>query len=340
MYIRRYGFLTVLFLILMGWAVYTFVTQGETGELAIYHNQYILPNMPIAIAIMIPAVLVFITSLGHLVFYGFINFLKNRADERELKKLEETIKMNLKRKETSSIQFNASHYRDIGELISVAKMHINSLEGIGKRNVFRPLVEKVIDLQNGRVLELESGSGFYLKEVSHFNSLKSQSGNPEEILLQHGYSDKLYIEAFNQLCKDASFQTIEKYEKWFNIEAFLNILKRVDAEENGLTLTLEMAFEFISKLTFSKENYLRMASVVKESNISPDFRIEFFKTLADKNEEAFESYLYTLLHLEMIEEVEDLIRDQSGDEFNHIKAYMLLKQADHTLLDIDFFFKR
>ncbi|EJF07647.1 hypothetical protein ThvES_00002400 [Thiovulum sp. ES] len=340
MYIKRYSFFAMFFLVLVGWAIYTFVTQSSTGTIEIYNGQYTLPDLPIAIAIMIPAVALFLFSLGHLMFYGMINYFHEKAEERDLKKLENTIEMNLKRKETSSIQYKTSQYRDIGELITLLKLQINSADGLSKKNIFRPLIEKIVALQNGEIVEVESGSGFHLKELNRRNALQFGDGNPEEIIMEHGYSDKLYIQAFNRLCRTASLQTIEKYDKWLNIEGLFNILSRVDEEENGITLTLDKALELVEKLNFSKENYLKMASVVKDSNMSPDFRIDFFKQLSDKHEDAFESYLYTLLHLEMTGEVEELIRDHGNSEFNHIRAYIILKQTDHTLLDIDFFFKR
>jgi hypothetical protein len=340
MHIKRYTFFTMLFLVLVGWATYTFITQSSTGIIEIHDTQYFIPDMPIAVAVMLPAIAVFIFSLGHLTFYGFLNYFSEKAEERDLKKLENTINMNLKHKDTLSIQYKTSQYRDIGELITTSKLSINSAEGLNKKNRFRPLVEKIVALQSGEIVDVESGSGFYLKELSRNNSLKFGNGNPEEIIMEHGYSDKLYILAFNRLCKTASIQTIEKYNKWLNIEGFFNLLARVDAEENGITLPLEKALDLVEKLNFSKENYLKMASVVKNSEMSPDFRIDFFKQLSDRHEDAFESYLYTLLNLEMTGEVEELIREHGNDDLNHIKAYIILKQNDHTLLDIDFFFKR
>jgi hypothetical protein len=336
MYIRRYSFFTILFLIVSGWAVYTFITQDYAGRINLFHGEYFLPDMPVAVDILLPAILLFILTLGHMMFYGVVDYFENRAKNSDFKKLESAIEMNLKNKR-GSIQYSTSLYRDIGEVLNISQLKVNSAD-VSEKNKFKPLLETIASLQSGDVVNVDNSLGYYLREMNYWNALKESPEKAEEILMTKGFSDELYIEAFNQLCKVNTFTTIQRYIKWLNIEALFNIIRRVDQEENGITITNDILLDLIDSLSFTRADYTRMAKVV--SNMSPDLHIELFKHLSEKSEEAFEGYLYTLLHFEMIEEAEELIGDSTNEDLSHIKAYILLKKADNqTLLDIDFFFR-
>jgi hypothetical protein len=207
-----------------------------------------------------------------------------------------------------------------------------------KKSKFKNLIDTITALQNGEVLE-KVDNGLYLKEMNRWNELKKNSYSAEEILMEKGYSDELYVEAFNHLCQVNTLSTIERYEKWMSMEAFFHILERVDKEDNGIALSLETLFKFSGSLTFSKENYTKMAKRIRKGNMSPDMRIEFFKTLSENSEDAFEGYIYTLLNLEMVNEAEELIADSQSQDLNHIQAYVTLKKNNFSVLDMDFFFK-
>ena len=74
--------------------------------------------------------------------------------------------------------------------------------------------------------------------------------------------------------------------------------------------------------------------------MSPDFRLELFKHLIEKSDDAIEGYLYTLLNLEMTKEAEDTIQEHQVEHIDHIKAYITLKKHSPNLLDLDYFFDR
>jgi hypothetical protein len=296
-----------------------------------------IPEMPIAIASIVPALILFVLTLGHMIFYGFVEYVSNRAKNLDFKKLENAVELNLKNKSVNT-QYTTSQFKDIGEILNIAKLSIDSSSDISEKSKFKNLIDTITALQNGEVLE-KVDNGLYLKEMNRWNELKKNSYSAEEILMEKGYSDELYVEAFNHLCQVNTLSTIERYEKWMSMEAFFHILERVDKEDNGIALSLETLFKFSGSLTFSKENYTKMAKRIRKGNMSPDMRIEFFKTLSENSEDAFEGYIYTLLNLEMVNEAEELIADSQSQDLNHIQAYVTLKKNNFSVLDMDFFFK-
>ena len=339
LHIRRYTVVSIMLLVLMGWAIFAFITQDYTGRIELL-NGYFIPDMPIAIAILIPTVILFIATLGHMLFYKFLDFIEHRSKSQDFAKIEDAIFMNLKGKVgQDKPHYNTLIYKDIGELLNVSQISLNSSAEVSQNNKFYNIVKTLTAINNGEVTEVDNSLGYYIKELNYWNALKADPNSAETILMERGfYSDELYIEAFNKLCQVNTYSTIQRYKRWLNVDGLLNILSRIDAEENGLSLTKDEILELIDSLSFSRDNYLRLAKVLKKSSMSPDFRIELFKSLIEKDDEALEGYLYLLLTLEMVNEAEKILDEVQPDELKHVRAYIILKKSNPTLLDLDYFF--
>jgi len=339
MYIKRYSLGSMLLLTLMGWAIFAFISHGNTGDIEIF-NDYYIPSMPFAIASLIPAVALFILTISHMSFYSIVEYFRNRSRNSDFEKLEEAIRMNLAGETVDKPEYKSSLYKDLGELLNISKVKLHNLAELDNGNKFQKLTQTLTAIQRGAVLELDSSASYHIKELNYFNALKKDPNIAEQILMERGfYNDELYIEAFNQLCKVNTYPTIQRYIRWFNIEALFNILARVDIEEDGISLEQDEIVSLINSVTFTKNTYTKLAKVLHSTNLSPDFRIELFKSLIEVSDDAVEGYLYTLLNLEMISEAESMISELQAEHLTHIRAFIILKKADSTLLDIDYFIK-
>lgn len=326
-----------LFLIITGWFVFAFISQGYLPLINI-SDKYYIPEMPLAISVLIPAGILAILSLLHIIFYKFIDYIKNRNMNSDFKKLESAIFMNLKNKVEDKPQYSTRLYKDIGELLTVSKIELNNGAELSETNKFKNIVNTILTIQNGTVLQLDHSVGYHIKELNYLNMLREDSHSAESILMERGfYSDELYSHAFAHLCKFATYNTIQRYMKWFNIEALFHILQRVDADSDGLILSKGEILDLISTVPFSRDSYTRLAKALKYSSMSPDFQLELFKHLIEKSDDAIEGYLYTLLNLEMTKEAEDAIHELQVENINHIKAYIVLKKHSPNLLALDYF---
>jgi hypothetical protein len=130
MHIRRYSFFTTLFLLVLGWAFYAFITQENISELNMLGVT--IPEMPIAIASIVPALILFVLTLGHMIFYGFVEYVSNRAKNLDFKKLENAVELNLKNKSVNT-QYTTSQFKDIGEILNIAKLSIDSSSDISEK---------------------------------------------------------------------------------------------------------------------------------------------------------------------------------------------------------------
>jgi len=339
MYIKRYSLGAILLLTFIGWAIFAFITHGSTEEINIFENYYI-PSMPFAIAFLIPAIILFALTISHMSFYSIVEYFRNLSKNSDFKKLEEAIRMNLAGETVEKPEYKSSLYKDLGELLNISKVKLDNLAELENGNKFQKLAQTLTAIQRGAVIDLDSNNSYHLKEMNYFNALKKDSHIAEQILMERGfYSDELYIKAFNELCKVNTYSTIQRYNRWFNINALFNILARVDSEEDGLELEQDEIINIVNSVTFTKESYTQLAKALKSTNLSPDFRIELFKNMIEDSDDAIEGYLYTLLNLEMITEAENMILELQAEDLVHIRAFIILKKADSTLLDIDYFIK-
>ncbi len=86
MKLRLYTLLTLLLLVIVG--AYVHVEVGGEYTLAVMQSSY---TFPVAAWVMLPAVLVFLTSLAHMSFYTALGALRRRALNRDLKALKKLI---------------------------------------------------------------------------------------------------------------------------------------------------------------------------------------------------------------------------------------------------------
>jgi ribosomal protein L20 len=341
MQIRRYGAAALLFMVVIGWFIFAFVTQDYTGNISI-GDKYFVPDMPIAVAVLIPAIILFILTLAHMVFFFLLDYFKNTTKKADFQRLEQAIMMSLKNKVDEKPHYTSKKYRDIGELLNSVKITPNDIDAIdlSDKNKYKEVVDTLIDLKDGKVVELPSNAGYHLKELNLWNELKESENIAESILMERGfYSDELYAEAFNALCKSNTYQTIQRYERWFNIDGLWNIIHRVNAEENPLHLEKDELLRLISQINFFRTDYTKLAQVMRHSSIEPDVRISIFKTLLEKSDDATEGYIYTLLDLEMVSDAQSALNELQPDELENLKAYIAVKDHNLSSIDIDYFIR-
>jgi len=338
MYIRRYSIGAILYMIFVGWFIYAFITRENTPELTVLGLQII--EMPIALAFVIPLIALFVMTIAHMMFYSVLEYIQNIQNERDFQELEKAVKYNLMGQHEEKHNYRSKLYRDIGELLNNVKIVPKNTTRISDKSKFKNLIDIFEDLKKGEIVELKQYSSFMLDEMNAKNELKKDSKVSETLLLERGiYSDDLYRDAFLELVKFSPFNTIQKHIQWLTKDAFWEILKRIDSGENSLYLSREDILKFIAELKMTTPDYIKLAQVMKQENIKPELRLEIFKNLLDKTDDAQEGFIYTLFDLEMLSEVEAVLNDTQPTEFTNMKAYLLLKKNNFTFLDLYFFIK-
>jgi hypothetical protein len=340
MYIRRYSIGAVLYMIFVSWFIYAFITTENTPENLNILGQNIA-QIPLALAFIVPLIFLFLLTVGHMLFYSFVEHLRNIQNERDFQELEKAVKYNLMGEFDQKHNYSSKLYRDIGELLNNVKIEPKDELNISNKSKFKSLMTLFENLKKGEVVELKQYSSFLLDEKNARNELKKDIKVAEKLLSERGiYTDKLYYDAFVELVKIAPFHTIEKHIEWLSKDAFWELFKRIEAPKSKkLHLSKEDVLMFVSKLKFNAEDYTTLAKIMKQENIAPETRLEFFKAFLDRTDDSMEGYLYTLFDLEMISEAKTVLQEAQPNEFTNMRAYLLLKGSNFNSLDLDFFIK-
>ncbi len=83
MYIKRYTVATLIFMFLVGWYVFGYVSQESITVESFGLN---LPILPIAIWVLIPLAFLYLASIIHMSYYSFLDSLKFKKYQKDYDK--------------------------------------------------------------------------------------------------------------------------------------------------------------------------------------------------------------------------------------------------------------
>ncbi|MDD2356332.1 MAG: hypothetical protein PHX13_00300 [Thiovulaceae bacterium] len=328
MYIKRYTISVILFVILLGWYVYGFVTQQsiEIGFLGLS-----LPSMPIAVLVIIPLILLYVATIFHMAFYSLLGSFKVRKYEKDLEKMMISVGDALLCKENRHFEFKTPKYKQLGKVIDhvsmIADAQMPSIEDEKLANVLR-VVSRV---KSGEVADLRKFSLPTDNELmiqNDKNRYDAHELSPEDVLGKTGrYSKELCIRAYVDASKKSAFSVIEKNKEFINHEALSNILSRINADQNQLDLSNQALIELIGMLELNEKDYISISQALSKSMI-PEQRIKLFELLSEKDDEATGAYLYTLYDLEMQYHANEILSNTQANEYLNFKAYRALKECN------------
>ena len=146
--IKRYIALVIVYLLAIGLYVYSF--NGDTYTLEI--SKFSL-SLPIAVWIVVPAILLFIASVLHMLFYSFKEFLNSRALRKDFENYE-TFFANKILFEKSKINFKTEWFKFVGRTLELTEFKEDNQVMLDDEKIveLRNLVAKI---ENGEVVELK-----------------------------------------------------------------------------------------------------------------------------------------------------------------------------------------
>lgn len=328
MYIKRYTISVSLFVFLLGWFVYGFVTQQSIG---IRFLGMSLPSMPIAVLVVIPVIFLYIATIFHMAFYSLLGSFKVRKYEKDLEKMMISVGDALLCKENRHFEFKTPKYKQLGKVIDhvsiIADIQMPSIEDEKLAAVLR-VVSRV---KSGEVADLRKFSlptDNQLIIQNDKNRYDAHEISAEDVLSKAGrYSKELRLRAYTDASKNSSLSVIEKNKELMSKEALYNILSRINTDQNQLTLSNQALIELISMLELNEKDYIEISQALSKSMI-PEQRIKLFELLSEKNDDATGAYLYTLYDLEMQYHANEILANTQANEYLNFKAYRALKECN------------
>ncbi len=328
MHIKRYTIAALILMGLVGWYVYSFVSQDITSfDFFGVH----LPPMPVALWIVLPMFILFLATLAHIMFYSMLGSFKLRAYRKDYEKLIASISDAFLGKANNDPDYKTDRYKLLGitlggsKIVPSEKLYVSGNDKIDKT------LETLRDLEEGKVVDL---SKYHLLPTNplviqnQFNRYKKGDVSAESILSDSKrYTPEHQQIAYNDLIATAKLETLSKYKEHMSKDALCTIIARINAPKNALDISNEQLMELITDVELNEEDYIKISAILA-NNMIPDQRIKLFEKLSEKNESALSAYIYTLYDVEMIELANDLLDNSQADDFLKFKAYRALKEAN------------
>ena len=329
MYVKRYTIGALIFVALVGWYVYAFVTK-DSMSLDLFGIP--LPSLSIALWAVIPVVLFYVVSVLHMSFYSMLGSFKLRKYEKDYELLINAIIDAFLGKEDRAHIFKTDRYSLLGSLIDNTSLFPTQTLGANTSNEdINEVINVINSIKNAEVVDLKKYSlphDNVLVIQNERNRYKLGEISSEDILSNSkNYAKSLLEEVYTDFVKLESLGAIEKYKEFLTKEALFNILSRVNASENTVEISNKALIALFESLELDVKDYLKISTILA-TQMLPEERMKLFESLSDTNEEAMDAYLFTLFDLEMLAPADEILEISQPEEYLNFKAYRALKDCN------------
>jgi hypothetical protein len=297
-----------------------------------FEYQGIVILLPIAVWIVLPALLLWVLTILHLMYYGFKGYLYKRSISKDETNLFKFIKDKLESKDTK-YGFKNKSFEEVADVLSQANFCITKEEFESSNKALTDAVKQINKIKSGIYVsekEYKIVADEELEQQNLSNRIAAKGEFYLDVLSKPSqYTKELVTQAFEKLLGEKSITTIKKYmnDVELNDELILEIFRKDAQQQEDFSLTNAEILKLISRSTFDKEKYLEFTNIYKNS-MSPDRLIQIFEELVKNNDdEVMDAYLYTLFQFEMIDEIRDILVASSKNEYTPFKALLDLKDS-------------
>lgn len=308
----------------------------QNGEYEVSVGGYSLA-LPIIVWVLAPAIILFVFSVLHLMFYGSVNYCKNRGFDKDELTILETIKSILLQKDDKK-KFKTLGYKNVASILNQFNIDVKDSAFTSSNEGLNHTVSQIKDIKAGKYvneksLKLKPDSA--LAKQNLINKINEQVDYAVDVLKKATqFSPEVSRVAYFNVLENKTMTTIKKVytnvvlDKEMALKLFL---KDIDNSEFGLTK--EEILKITKSLNYSKEEYLTLAKLYKDG-LTPDKLLELFEKISEEVEVAADAYLFVLLELEMIDKAKEVLSGYPEDEFTVFRALLDLKDAGkHYSLD-------
>jgi hypothetical protein len=322
---KKYIVFSIIFIV----AIYGYAFSLELGDYKITVLD-ISVNLPVAVWLIVPLVLLFLATIGHILFYGLINIFKTRAIRKDHETMIDLLKANLLGK-NSNKKFKTQGFKSLSKILTQFNFTVKDETFSSTDEELNKIVAYVQDIRNGKFI---SDKSFKLSETSELanlnllNKINEQVDFAVEVVKKsENYPVNVVKHAFDNVLTNKTMTTVKKLYK--NIKLDKELAKKLfekDAANNEFGFTTEEIIKIVKDLDYKSQDYMMLAKNY-ETILQPDQIIALFEKLSNELETATPAYLHVLCEYEMIEKVKEIVSATSDDEYTAFKALLDLKDA-------------
>jgi len=336
MYIKRY---TIAAFILMAVVGSYFYISFPDEKLAMAVLGINIPALHLAFWVVFAMLLLYVASVGHMLYYSIIGSLKLRKYRKDSETFVDSLRDALLDRIERNRHYRTERYALFAKVIDSSRLELIKEIGVtGDEKLDRTiaLLEKIKKGETVDLKKLRLSSANALVRQNDMNAYKNGEIGEEHILNNADkYSQELVSLAFTNYAKTAPLHLIEKYKAFLSKEVLFKIVARVNADENILDISTDSLITMFSEVELNEEDLINLSATLAE-HMLPDERIKLFQKLSEDCEVATPAYLYTLFDLEMLAPAAEILENSQSDEYVYFKAYKALKDCNQNF-SIDLF---
>lgn len=328
--LKKYIGFSLILIIAVGLYVYT-IENGDY-RLTFFDISFLLPTV---IWILVPLIVLFLFSVLHLLFYGSINYCKNRSYIKDEAAILEVLKATLLQKRDKK-RLKTPGFKNLAQILDQFKVDVTDETFTSTNKELNETVSKIKDIKSGKyVSSLKLDQDSLLAKQNLKNKMSEQPDYSLDILKKADqYSQDIVDFAFDSVLENKTMTTIKKVYNNVNLDrekAYKLFLKDIENIEFGLSK--DEIIKITKSLSYTKEEFISLARLYKDS-YAPDQLLDLFESLSNENDEAMSAYFYVLCELEMIDKLRDLLSAYDQNEMLPFKAILDLKDSGkHYSLD-------
>jgi len=322
--LRKFAVFGLILLIGMGIVIYSFIGETYSFPLA-----GVTVKLPIAVWVILPAFILYIFTILHMMFYGTVGFAKMRKIRKDSDKFLENCKNALLGRVVDG-EYKTDIFKLPGAILPLLNI---DPKRYADHRVYDDGIQDILDVKRkvyeGEVVDL---SPFSLRDDNALvlknqeNRLANDKSYADTILKKCTYKP-LCQKAHLALASYASMDEINKYDVEPTRELFDTLIERINAKENGIDISDDTMVSYIKKLDFNSDDFIELAKKLK-NKINPDRLMHLFERLAHEfHHEAGDAYLYILFELQMVDHARDFLDNSSEEEYPKFKYMLFLKDS-------------
>ena len=337
---KKYLIASIVLLGLISGFIYSLDLGTYTLNLDLgIQDMVINQTLPILIWVLIPALLLFIATILHMMFYGSVNFIQNKVRINDIKAIEDHIQNRIINK-SSTKKVKTKELSELAKIID--QLEINVLD-----NNFKCENEKLNDIANIandvsntnkfislKNLKLDEKNELEVKNI--INRIDADDNFAFEVLKTPEKYEKEVLEyAFNVIIEKKSLDRMKNVMNNFPLtnKMVSKILLKDSKEPAENRFTNAEILEFVKNNDFSNQELIEIARNYKRT-MQPEQLIKLFEDISAADESKTESYLYVLFEYEMLTQIKEVLLNSQKNEYIIFKALMDLKDAGkHYNLD-------
>lgn len=333
---KRYVVFSVILMVL----VYGYVFTLELGNYRLELLDIGI-SLPVSVWFILPVALLFIATIGHIVFYGLLNIFKERCVRKDHETMILLLKSILLEK-PNTVKFRTKEFRNLSAILNQFNLQVKDGSFSSSDEELNKIVATVQDIKNGKFSSEKSvkiADNSDLAKQNLKNKINEQVDFALDIVKKpENYSNELVKVAFDNVLKEKSMTTIKKvYKNVLLDKESAKKLFQKDASNNEFGFTTEEILKIVKDLDFKSEDFIFLAKTY-ETILKPDQIIGLFEKLSSEIEDAMGAYLHVLFEYEMITKIKEVLSTTSENEYAPFKALLELKEAgkNYTLEAISY----